>query len=354
MQAGITILICTYNGAARLPVTLQHIARQVIPLSLPCEVIVVDNASQDNSIDLAWREWRKYDAAISFKVIREEQAGLTYAREKGFAAAAYEYILLCDDDNWLSEAYVHTAFEVMQRHPSIGILGGYGEFEFEATPPGWFNLFNLYAGGRQAAESGPVPGHLVYGAGAVLRKSAYKRLQEAGFVSLLTDRLGYQLSSGGDHELCYALALAGYDVWYDDRLRFTHFITANRLTPVYYRTYIKESSRCFSVLEPYKILIKTGNNSLPQFRKELLKSFGYHARKMAFLMGNMAGSSNNKDRPMAQRLELLMLRQRLLSYRYFKTMEKNFQLAATLKSRFSPLSSPTTQLEAFEQPVRQG
>lgn len=333
MQAGITILICTYNGAARLPATLQHIALQELPASVPCEVILVDNASGDNSVELALSEWGRYATTFPLKIITEEKPGLTYAREKGFEAAAYEYILLCDDDNWLSAGFVATAYEIMSLHDSIGILGGWGQFEFEQPPPGWFAHFNLYAGGPQASQPGRMPGHVVYGAGAVLRKTAYRKLQRAGFISLLTDRLGYQLSSGGDHELCYALALAGYDVWYDDRLQFRHFITANRLTEEYCRTYIKESSRCFSVLEPYKILLKTERPSISVFRRELLKSLGYHLRKTAQLLKDMFAAAKDSDHRIARRLELMMLWQRLLSYRRFSMMTTNFQQAVEFKER---------------------
>ena len=346
MQAGITILICTYNGAARLPATLQHIALQQLPASVPCEVILVDNASGDNSVELAVSEWGKYTTTLPLKIITEERPGLTYAREKGFEAAAYEYILLCDDDNWLSAGFVATAYEIMELHDSIGILGGWGQFEFELPPPGWFTHFNLYAGGPQASQSGHMPGHLVYGAGAVLRKTAYHKLQRAGFVSLLTDRLGYQLSSGGDHELCYALALAGYDVWYDDRLQFRHFITANRLTEEYCRTYIKESSRCFSVLEPYKILLKTGQSAISVFRRELFKSLGYHFRKTAQLLKDMIGAAKDRDRRIAQRLELTMLWQRLLSYRRYSTMKRNFRQAVQFKQRLQNTGEvPARQLQ---------
>ena len=131
MKPGVTILICTYNGASRLPVTLQHIARQNVPPSVPCEVILVDNASHDNSVQLALETWGKYRTNIELRVITEPKPGLTYAREKGFEQAAYEYVILCDDDNWLGRSYVATAFAIMEQYPTIGLLGGYALFIYE-------------------------------------------------------------------------------------------------------------------------------------------------------------------------------------------------------------------------------
>lgn len=333
MTPGITILVCTFNGARRLPGTLEHIAAQKIPASFPCEVILVDNASVDDTVQLAQQEWKKYNTNLELKIVMEPRPGLTYARERGFEEARYEYIILCDDDNWLSPSYVYTAFMLMEQYPAIGILGGYGQFAWETTPPDWLTAFNLYAGGPQAATSGKVTHHLVYGAGAVLRKSAWATLWQHGFESALTDRLGYQLSSGGDHELCYALALAGYEVWYDERLRFQHFITNNRLTKEYYLTYIAESSACFSVLEPYKILLKTGKPSLTIFRWELFKSFGYHLKKTALLLFRMAFAKKSPGQRMAYRLELSLLKGRLQSYRHLATMERNYAKAIQFKQR---------------------
>lgn len=332
-KAGVTVLICTYNGADRLRVTLQHLAAQVLPDFLSCEVILVDNASTDQSAALAQREWSTLHSDFAFKVVHEPRPGLTNARERGFREAAYEYIILCDDDNWLSEHYVRHAFAIMDANPRIGILGGLGVFAFETAPPSWFGAFNLYAGGAQAAQSGVVADHLVYGAGAVLRRSAHEKLLEHGFEPLLTDRLGYQLSSGGDHELCYALALAGFQVWYDERLLFHHFITSGRLTVEYCETYIKESGRCFAVLEPYKILLKTGKNSLISFRLELLKSFWYHVRKLAAIMVSGSSKTSAVDQGITLQLDRMLLQLRLASYREYKLMKQHYLRAVSLRRR---------------------
>lgn len=340
MKPGVTILICTYNGASRLPVTLQHIARQSIPPSVPCEVILVDNASLDNTVQLALSTWEQYRTNIELRIITEPKPGLTYAREKGFEQAAYEYIILCDDDNWLGPSYVHTAFTLMEQYPSIGLLGGYGRFTYEESPPEWLTAFNLYAGGPQAATPGKVKDDLVYGAGAILRKSAWETLRRHGYTAALTDRLGHQLSSGGDHELSYAIALAGYHIWYDNRLDFQHFITANRLSRDYYITYITESSRCFSVLEPYKILLKTGKPGLTNFRWELFKSFWYHLKKMGTLLFKIAFGKRGPGKQTANKLELLHLKGRLKSYQHFAVMEKNYSKAIQLKERLSEATKP--------------
>jgi glycosyltransferase involved in cell wall biosynthesis len=346
MKAGVTILICTYNGASRLPATLQYIGKQHIPASIPCELIVVDNLSNDNTVQLVRDEWIKYPAAPALKIVNESRPGLTYARETGFAHASYEYIILCDDDNWLSPDYVQLAFALLEQHPEIGLLGGYGQFVYEIPAPGWLKLFNIYAGGPQGPANGKVKNNYIYGAGAVLRKSAYNELLKGGFSSALTDRKGDQLSSGGDYELCYALALAGYAIWYDSRLKFKHYITAHRLTLTYYLTYIQQSSRCFSVLEPYKILLKTGSHSTNSFRWELFKSFWYHIKKTGSLLCWKVFTKKSPAQQMACKLELILLKMRLQSYRDLSVMKNNFLKAVQLQKQFKVTAgSPVLQSE---------
>src|SRR5688572_20235345 len=102
MKAGITILICTYNGAQRLPATLRCIAAQQIPAAIDCELIVVNNASTDHSLETINSEWLQQHTSIELRIITEVRPGLTFAREAGLKAARYDYIILCDDDNWLA------------------------------------------------------------------------------------------------------------------------------------------------------------------------------------------------------------------------------------------------------------
>jgi glycosyltransferase involved in cell wall biosynthesis len=277
-KPGVSIVICTYNGASRLPETIRYIAGQQVPGYIPWEFIIIDNASADNTATVARQEWSKYICTQPFSIIPEPQPGLSYARARGFASAQYDYILMCDDDNWLDPHYVATVYEVMHANANIGALGGNGSLVFEEDPPDWIRSFSVYAAGQQAQTSGPVKRCTVYGAGCVIRKSAYDILLQSGHRSLLTDRLGNELSSGGDYELCLALAIAGFAIWYDERLTFRHFITRDRITLNYYRKYLKESARCLQVLHPYKVICDWKNQNVKIFRYRMVKSLLYLLR----------------------------------------------------------------------------
>jgi len=251
MKKGVSIIICCHNGARRLLETVRHIAEQRVNPEIRWEFLLVDNNSTDGSADVTRDAWDLFRGPVPLRIVQENQLGLMHARRAGFEAAQYEYVVMCDDDNWLDDSYVQHVFDIMADNPSIGALGGFGKLIYEIHPPKYIEYTNLFAGGPQAAKSGKVYKNRVYGAGCVIRKSAYDELMTIGFTSMLTDRRGMELSSGGDYELCYALSILGYDIWYDDRLRFAHFITMERLNWQYFLRYARESAICFDVLASY-------------------------------------------------------------------------------------------------------
>jgi glycosyltransferase involved in cell wall biosynthesis len=254
MKPGVSIVVCCHNGEARLAETVKHIALQKVPDFIPWEFVLVDNASTDGSVKVAKETWARHNSTGRFRIVREAKLGLSHARARGFTEANYEAVILCDDDNWLFPDYAAIAFMILWQNENIGALGGLGRVVYEVQPPKWIEHAGIFAADEQWSASGKVLSNRIYGAGCVIRKSAYLKLMSVGFKSLLTDRKGTALSSGGDHELCYALSIIGYDIWYDDRLRFSHFISKERLTWEYFIRYAHESTTCFDVLTSYKMI----------------------------------------------------------------------------------------------------
>ena len=228
---GISIIVCCYNSALRLNKTLECIALQKVPDDLKWEVIIVDNNSTDSTSLIAESEWKKYNLAIPFKIVAEKKQGLSYARKTGVENAAYSILVFCDDDNHLKNNYISHAYEIMQVNSNIGIAGGQSLPDFETEKPFWFNKFEYaYAVGKQLQQTG-IANQRKYltGAGIVIRKEIFSILDEIGFTSMLSDRKGNSVSSGGDSEICLLALFLGYDLYYDEALQFTHFIPTNRL-----------------------------------------------------------------------------------------------------------------------------
>jgi glycosyltransferase involved in cell wall biosynthesis len=232
---GISIIICCYNSADRITPTLKHIAAQQTPSDLPWEVVLVNNNSSDDTVSVAERVWGETGSSVALQIVDEPVPGLMPAKQKGIATAQYEYVLICDDDNWLQEDYIRIAFETMESHPNIGVLGGRSKAASDVSIPFWFPTFQgSYAVGVQSLETGYVTRRrYVWGAGAVMRKSVLDQLKTAGFKSILKGREGKKLSSGEDSEACRWFILAGYELFYHEDLQFQHFIPAERLTKGY-------------------------------------------------------------------------------------------------------------------------
>src|ERR1700730_6467372 len=118
VRLGVSVVICCHNSAQLLPQTLSHLAAQELT-DVVWEVIVIDNASTDETARVARESWPPGNPA-PMRVINEPQLGLSYARWCGFKEARYEFVCFVDDDNWVCPGWVRTVSEVMTTHPEVG------------------------------------------------------------------------------------------------------------------------------------------------------------------------------------------------------------------------------------------
>lgn len=250
----ISIVICCYNSADVIADTLRSINNQRCRNGQNIEIILVDNGSNDSTKETADNFVRQSVPYFKYRSVTEQNRGLSHARLCGFKESSGEFVIMCDDDNRLAPDYTDNALNVMSSHPDCAAAGGFGHAISSVKFPDWFETYRKsYSTGPQAEEAGDVtelPGY-VWGAGMVLRRSSIDELFGSGFRSLLSDRKGEELSSGGDVELCYALRLAGYRIFYEPSLRFDHFIRPSRLRWKYLRKLYRGFGHQKPLLEPY-------------------------------------------------------------------------------------------------------
>lgn len=260
---GISVIICCHNSSSRLPETLRHLAKQKLAGSLSWEVLVIDNGSTDNTSLVAQQEWANYKLPVSIKIIREDKPGLSAARERGIKESGFEYLVFCDDDNWLQQDYVQNAWSVLNANPSIAAIGGTNYAVFEHNPPpDWFSYFaHGYAVGHQGSgELEILEGDkYIVGAGMSFRKSAYTTVKEKGFNFYLTDRIGKKVVGGGDVELCYLFKLAGFKIAFSNKLSLQHYMPAGRITKKYLVNMWRQYPQSFLVFEGYRYFL--GSNA---------------------------------------------------------------------------------------------
>jgi glycosyltransferase involved in cell wall biosynthesis len=254
---GLSVIICCYNSVPRIKPTLEHLKNQKVTNEVDWEIVLVDNNSTDNTASFALQIWK--DQKIPLRVINESRAGQGYARATGAKKATYDYIIFCDDDNWLCSTYIQTVFAVLDKHNDIGAVGGQSKpaFADRQDVPEWFSeKQQSYATGKQANETGDITSRLfLWGAGIGLRKNAYLKAFEPQWPSLLVGRVGEQLSSGDDTELCMRLVVMGYKLYYDERLFYYHFIPANRLSLAYITNLEESFKKTYGIQTLYSELI---------------------------------------------------------------------------------------------------
>ena len=323
MQKGVSVVICTYNGRKLLNETLTHLVKQ--EFTCPFEIILVDNASTDGTKAYAESWWKENGVKqIAFNTYSQPIPGKAYAQDMGYEKAKYEYLLVCDDDNWLVKDYVQVSFDIMESDPQIGALGGWCEAKFEGERPAWWNDYARYfAVSRQGDESGDISRKkgCLYGAGMVIRKSHWIALNERGFVPQLHCRKGDTLSSGGDTEYSYALRLLGYKMWFDERLYFSHYMTKGRMSLEYLSRLRKAMSASNFIVMPYQeVLLKgmeTRNSLIKKALKNLQESGLLHFRKRLF------GTYEEKEK--AKEFFRLQ-KQFLLEYNEYRTVRESIDL----------------------------
>lgn len=272
---GISVIICCYNSSVRLPNTLTHLANQKKTHNLNWEIIVIDNASSDETAQVAIYEWNKYNLEIPFKVIFESTPGLSYARQSGVNNSKFDYLLFCDDDNWLDEYFIKNAFQLMEEKPEIGALGGQCTAHSDIPLPDWFEKHaENYAVGKQADRSGDISAReYVWGAALVLRRKVFEEAFK-NFNSLLSDRKGASLSSGGDTEICKRVLLAGYKLYYSEQLTFVHYIPPDRLTTDYRDRLLQGLNATGLIFYFYSTMISLTDHSKGKWLTALLKNIG--------------------------------------------------------------------------------
>jgi glycosyltransferase involved in cell wall biosynthesis len=240
MSKGVSIIICSYNGAQRLLATLQYISK-LDCVGIDVELLVIDNNSSDNTSEIA-KEFCAANLSIPWSVIIESNPGLTHARLCGIRNAKYDILLFCDDDNWLASDYIKNGVAHGLRHPQLAIWGaGISEGVFEVEPAKWadpyLRMLAIFNNGEDRIGAATADQAVVSGAGMFMTMEFAKRYAKEVAENPLRaklDRTGNVALAGGDsdmHKIAYQL---GYCTGYFMDLSFKHYMPKERLSAKYF------------------------------------------------------------------------------------------------------------------------
>lgn len=152
----LSVIIPCYNAASTIGDLLETLAEET--WTEPWEVIVVDNCSDDKSVEVVEQYFGK---VRNLRIVKaHERRGKSYARNTGVAAAKGDAIAFCDADDvvgtgWLKA--IGTALESMDcvacrvdftklNEQSLAIQHGYHE-QHHGLQKAWYPPYLQHAGG---------------------------------------------------------------------------------------------------------------------------------------------------------------------------------------------------------------
>jgi GT2 family glycosyltransferase len=113
-QPLISVVIPNYNGAAYLRACLSSLVRQTYP---GFELLVVDNASNDSSIETA------FQVAPSAIILRQDMnLGFAGGANAGIRAASGQWVAVLNNDTEVAEDWIEECVAAIRRHPDAAFL----------------------------------------------------------------------------------------------------------------------------------------------------------------------------------------------------------------------------------------
>ena len=228
----LSVIICTYNGSARLNEVLLCLSVQQRIDKDAWELLIVDNASTDSTSELLPQLTMAIPATV--RLLQESQPGKAHALRTAFQAASGEYFCIVDDDNLLHPDYLANGIHFLDEHSDAALIAGrtLPRFPDDVCPPADFE--ERYAAFLACRDKGE---QLIWdetpaGAGQMGRTFLMKGIyQHIG--TRLEDRVGEGVGCCEDLEKGVICKRLGWRTAHVPTLRLHHVMSARRLSPDY-------------------------------------------------------------------------------------------------------------------------
>jgi len=115
----VSIIIPQWNGKKLLEETLGAIKKNT--LYKKHEVIVVDNNSEDGSIEMLKKAKRK--GLVDKLILNDENMGFAFANNQGFRASNAEFCFMLSNDTVPQKGWLRDAVKIAESNPRIGSVG---------------------------------------------------------------------------------------------------------------------------------------------------------------------------------------------------------------------------------------
>ena len=229
----VSIIICTYNRAAGLRKTLDALAKVRIRSEWKAELILVDNASTDNTAMVARSATLP---KIEVRYLYEPKQGLSYARNAALAQARGDVILFTDDDVLPAEDWVEHLVSALVTDTCDAVTGQFTPARHLLRP--WLTpIHKWWLADSDAAKPRDGVRELL-GGNMGFRRSVLERVR-AFDPELGRGALGF----ADDTLFGWQLARAGYRIQYVPAARVIHQFDVSRLQRTHWLSAARERGR---------------------------------------------------------------------------------------------------------------
>lgn len=117
----VSVIIPVYNVEQYIEECLQSVADQTYAKNIEC--IIVDDKGPDNSMRVVEDFVKNYSGDIDFKIVcREQNGGLSAARNTGIDAASGEYLYFLDSDDTIIPECIEKLINLADKYGGVDLL----------------------------------------------------------------------------------------------------------------------------------------------------------------------------------------------------------------------------------------
>lgn len=116
MQVEVSIVITNYNKSF----FLEEAVKSALSQTIKCEIILIDDASTDNSIEII-NKIRRANKNLIF-IQNNKNMGVVYSRNKAIEQSNGKYILPLDADDIIEPTYAEKAKKYLDKNDKCGIV----------------------------------------------------------------------------------------------------------------------------------------------------------------------------------------------------------------------------------------
>jgi glycosyltransferase involved in cell wall biosynthesis len=106
MLVNVSIITPVYNVEGCIEKTIDSIINQS---SKNFELLLIDDGSEDKSIEIA--ENLLVNSDVNYRIIRQENSGVSAARNRGISEAKGKYVCFLDSDDYIHKDYIRLMYE---------------------------------------------------------------------------------------------------------------------------------------------------------------------------------------------------------------------------------------------------